>query len=180
MSSSQLSVVVADDDEQTAEVVGEMLAAGGFNTVVTHSAYEALGYLVEKKPSVIVSDVRMRGLDGLEFLQRAMAMRDPDLDVILMSGWSMLSDEQALALGSFGQLDKPFDGKILLSMVEAAAKNSKIAGTPTASCRLRTRGSTIASSRPSCSAKSRSANPECSFQSQRDRSHSKTKPCSSR
>jgi len=85
MSGARLLVV--DDDPASCEAVAEGLRAEGFDVVTALGGNEALARARERVFDVVVSDVRMRDLDGLTLLQ-TLRRETPDLCVILMTAFA--------------------------------------------------------------------------------------------
>lgn len=79
------SVIVVDDEASIRDAVQQWLSLSGFNVQVHSRAEDCLAALPDHFPGVILSDVRMPGMSGLEFLARLQRF-DPDLPVILLTG----------------------------------------------------------------------------------------------
>jgi CheY-like chemotaxis protein len=84
---SPIRVLVADDDEDVRELVRTVLAERNFDVTVAADGSEALQLLSEQDFAVLLTDVRMPGMDGLE-LVRAAKQRRPDLRTLFMSGYA--------------------------------------------------------------------------------------------
>ena len=94
------------------------------------SGEEALRRLAQERFDVVVLDVKMPGLGGLEALRR-MKQRHPGVKVILMTGHGSVKDtELGLALGAMAYLQKPVDLDVLLDTVRAAVGEGGSGGRP--------------------------------------------------
>ena len=114
------NVWVVDDDSSIRWVLERTLKAADIKVQVFESAESLLEQLEHDKPSVIVSDIRMPGMDGLE-LPEQIAGIDPELPVIIMTAHSDLdSAVSSYELGAFDYLPKPFDVDEALSMIQRA------------------------------------------------------------
>jgi CheY-like chemotaxis protein len=82
-----IRILVADDDEDVRELVRAVLAERNFEVTVAVDANEALQLLSERDFAVLLTDLRMPGMDGLE-LARAAKQRRPDLRTLFMSGYA--------------------------------------------------------------------------------------------
>ncbi|MEE4202541.1 MAG: response regulator [Halieaceae bacterium] len=101
------SVLVVDDDASTRGALGQALGDEGYHVSTAASGNEAWRHFVDYKPHVVISDVRMRDGDGVALLEKIRAV-DPVTPVfILMSGFSDISPQAALAKGANAYFDKP-------------------------------------------------------------------------
>lgn len=116
------SVLVIDDDEDNREVLGEVLGEAGYSVVCARDGAEALQLLGELRPDVILLDLHMPIMDGLEF--RAAQRRDPSLariPTVVMSAADRLKDRLA-ELAPAEMLRKPVKLAHLLSIVKRYAQ----------------------------------------------------------
>lgn len=115
-------ILVVDDDADLLELLTIRLTAAGYRTDVAHSAEAALNYLDVTRPQLIISDMKMSGMDGMalfEQVHRAL----PALPVIILTAHGTIPDAvAAVQRGVFGYLAKPFDSKTLLTHVSQALR----------------------------------------------------------
>ena len=106
-------ILIVDDEPQIGEFLGEYLTEKGYEAFFTDQGEEALEYIKRAKPHILLLDVRMAGMDGIEVLKRAKAL-DPNIGVIMITA---LRDEelgrQALQLGAADFITKPVDFEYL-------------------------------------------------------------------
>ena len=113
-----LSVLFVDDEEELVSAVVERLELRGVDAVGVTSGDEALHRLRERPFDVVVIDVRMPGIGGLEVL-RTINRRHPGVKVILMTGHGSAEDsEVGRRLGAVAYLQKPVDLEDLLATIE--------------------------------------------------------------
>ncbi len=113
-------VWVIDDDSSIRWVLEKALQKAGLDVVGFESGTRALKQLDREEPAVIVSDIRMPGIDGLELLER-ISDCCPDLPVIIMTAHSDLdSAVSAYKGGAFEYLPKPFDVDEATALVQRA------------------------------------------------------------
>jgi two-component system C4-dicarboxylate transport response regulator DctD len=120
------SVIVVDDEAPIREAVEQWLSLSGFQVQLFSRAEDCLAQLPEHFPGVILSDVRMPGMGGLELLGQLQA-RDPDLPVILLTGHGdvpMAVD--AMRDGAYDFLEKPFTPETLLSSLRRALEKRRL------------------------------------------------------
>ncbi len=114
------SILIVDDDEGIRAVLEELLTLKGFETIAAASAVDAVRVLGDHVPNVILLDIAMPGLSGLDALPTMIAMA-PTAAVIMVSG---SSDEeiarQTLARGAFDYVIKPIDVVYLMRSIDAA------------------------------------------------------------
>ncbi len=111
-------ILLVDDDADTRSVFRTKLEHSGYELDEAESAEEALGKVMSFDPAVVITDVRMEGMTGLELLNR---LRESmaGVDVIVMTGHdSMTSAVEAMKSGAFDYLVKPVGLKELESVVE--------------------------------------------------------------
>jgi two-component system nitrogen regulation response regulator GlnG len=118
-------VWIIDDDRSIRWVFEKALEREGISHRTFSAAQEALDKLPEETPQVVVSDIRMPGLTGLEFMQQLKA-KLPSTPVIIMTAYSDL--ESAVAAfqgGAFEYLPKPFDVDHAVELVRRALDESR-------------------------------------------------------
>lgn len=114
------SVMVVDDEGSIRSAVEQWLSLSGFQVQLFARADECLARLPEHFPGVILSDVRMPGLSGLELLAEV-RRRDPDLPVILLTGHGDVPMAvEAMRDGAYDFLEKPFSPEALLGSLRRA------------------------------------------------------------
>src|SRR5574337_1068539 len=102
-------VLVVDDEPAAVELLQEFLVAKGYEVIAASNGAEAVQKVVEERPHLILLDVRMPRMDGLEALRRIREI-DKEVAVIMVTG---VNEEeigrQAMALGAFDYIVKPLD-----------------------------------------------------------------------
>ncbi len=115
-------LLLVDDDDALRKVLSFKLKKQGFDVVSVASGDEAYGKIKNGKFDLLISDMRMPGLSGIELLEKAKTL-NPDLEVILMTAFAEVSDAVlAVKLGAFDYLTKPFDDDQLFVTVDKALK----------------------------------------------------------
>jgi two-component system, NtrC family, response regulator HydG len=113
-------ILIVDDDEQILDMLGELLEEEGYTVAKALSGEAALGILDEGGYDLVISDVRMPGMDGFEVLKQVSA-RFSGVRVIMMTGYTEDYDiSDVLLLGAYDYITKPFDGsRVILSVQNA-------------------------------------------------------------
>ena len=121
------TVWLVDDDASIRFVLEKALTRAGFHAESFSNAEDVLQALEYSQPTVLVSDVRMPGMDGMTLLE-GIVQDNPGLPVIIMTAHSDLdSAVQAFQKGAFEYLAKPFDLNEAITLVESACRaNSRI------------------------------------------------------
>lgn len=115
--SDKQTILVVDDDLHIREVLEARLSSAGFRVFTAAGARKALGVLSDKQVDLMISDVRMPGMGGMELLREVRALR-PELPVILLTAYGTIPDAvHAIKAGAVDYLTKPFKGRDFLLKV---------------------------------------------------------------
>ena len=113
-------VLLVDDEREYVTTLAERMQMRGLDPQVAYSGEEALKVLETNVPDVMVLDLKMPGIDGLEVLRRT-KRRHPQIQVIILTGHGSERDEAtARRMGAFDHLQKPVDINDLLRVMEQA------------------------------------------------------------
>ncbi|MFC2172989.1 3-deoxy-7-phosphoheptulonate synthase [Acidobacteriota bacterium] len=113
-------ILVVDDDESMAQGLSELLAREGHNVSQALSAEEAVEQLRNEDVDLILSDMRMSGMDGMGLLEHVKKER-PLTEVVIITGYSTVpSAVEALQKGAFHYIGKPFQLEEVRSIVSQA------------------------------------------------------------
>lgn len=122
MIEAKQKILTVDDDPDILKLLGMRLEAAGYQVVAAKNGEEALAQIALSRPALIISDLRMPGMDGLALFD-AVHLADPALPLILLTAHGSIPEAvDATQRGVFGFLTKPFDSKSLLQQVEAALR----------------------------------------------------------
>jgi DNA-binding response OmpR family regulator len=114
------SVLLVDDEKEYVTTLAERMHMRGFEPEVAFSGEQALEILENSIPDIIVLDLKMPGIDGLEVLRRVKKSH-PQIQVIILTGHGSERDEAAARRwGAFDHLQKPVDINDLVSVMERA------------------------------------------------------------
>jgi DNA-binding NtrC family response regulator len=116
----KLRVLVVDDDEDICLYLREFLTREGFRVATVSKAPDALVEIRQGRHQIVLLDVRLPGVDGLELLRQIRAI-DSDICVIVMTGYpSVQSAVESMKAAAFDYLQKPFDLQDLRVVLERA------------------------------------------------------------
>ena len=111
------SVLIVDDDRDIRETLQEILEQEGYEVLVAKNGQEALARARERRPAVVLLDLFMPVMDGVEFRRRQ--LQDPelaDIPVVVVSAAADVEDRLG-ALGATGLLEKPLQIEQLFEVV---------------------------------------------------------------
>ncbi|MGH7462869.1 MAG: response regulator, partial [Longimicrobiales bacterium] len=109
-------VMVIDDERAILDTVEILLRGEGFEPCVLQNSREALERLAQESPDIVLTDIRMPGVTGLDILE-AVRERDPEVPVILMTAQASLqSAVKAVNQGAYYYLQKPFSNAELVAL----------------------------------------------------------------
>lgn len=121
----ELKILLVDDEEEFVSTLAERLQFRNIPTLMATTGDDALRLAESERPSVVVLDVMMPGMGGLEVLQR-LKKRYPDIQIILLTGRSSTKDGiQGMRLGAFDYLMKPIKIEELIDKMNEALAASE-------------------------------------------------------
>ena len=117
---TQMALMLVDDEERVLQTTGKLLSRKGLEALTATSGQQALDLLDAEYVDVVILDVKMPGMDGLETL-RQIKSRHPLVEVIMLTGHGTIdSAVEGMRLGAYDYLTKPCELGELLSKSEAA------------------------------------------------------------
>lgn len=118
----KVTVLLVDDDPVMRETVCEQLSAYSYAVTTSESAVQALEIMKKQSFEIVLSDIKMPGMSGMEFLKEVSGI-DPDLPVVLLTGHAGIDNAiQAVVNRAFDFIQKPFTISLLLRSVEKAVE----------------------------------------------------------
>jgi two-component system response regulator MprA len=119
------TVLVADDNDVAQRLCRRVLEKAGYGVLIAADGLQAVDVAFKQKPEMILMDVAMPGIDGLEAMRRIKAEM-PTMPIVIASAHSMASDrERFLAAGADDVLSKPFRLADLIAIVAKLAAARK-------------------------------------------------------
>lgn len=123
---SDIRIMVVDDEPDFVELFVNRFRKRGLDVVGVHSGHEALEFLKDHDMDVVVLDVKMPGMDGIETLKE-IKKRYPGVEVVMLTGHgSVESGLQGMAYGAYDYVMKPFKIEDLMSRIKKAKERRDI------------------------------------------------------
>ena len=120
------TILIVDDNPVNMKLIRVLLAKEGYDVRTASDANEALGVLSEFRPGLILMDIQLPGIDGLELTRRLKAEPSTrDIPIIGLTAYAMKGDEERiLAAGCDGYIPKPIDTRTLPHFIKGRLKKA--------------------------------------------------------
>jgi DNA-binding NtrC family response regulator len=119
-------ILIVDDEANARAALSEILREDGYSTETAADGFKALGKLEEFQPDVVLTDLKMPGLDGIGLMEKAQATHSEATFVVMTAFGSISSAVEAVKKGAYNYLTKPLDFSVLAVVVERAVERSRL------------------------------------------------------
>jgi two-component system, cell cycle response regulator DivK len=118
------AILIVDDNPVNMKLIRVLLAGEGYEVRTASDATEALGILQAFRPGLILLDIQLPGIDGLELTRRLKSQPSTrDIPILGLTAYAMKGDEERiLAAGCDGYIPKPIDTRTLPGFIKACLK----------------------------------------------------------
>ena len=121
-----MKIAIVDDEQDMRQSISQWLALSGYDTETFPSAEEALKTLGPDYPGIVISDIKMPGMDGIQFLKKLMGS-DSALPVIMITGHGDVPMAvEAMRIGAFDFLEKPFNPDRMSELAKKATNARRL------------------------------------------------------
>ncbi|GAA6207434.1 sigma-54 dependent transcriptional regulator [Cognatishimia sp. WU-CL00825] len=121
-----MKIAIVDDEKDMRQSISQWLALSGYDTETFASAEDALKVLGADYPGIVISDIKMPGMDGMQFLKKLMGS-DSALPVIMITGHGDVPMAvEAMRVGAFDFLEKPFNPDRMSQLAKKAANARRL------------------------------------------------------
>ena len=120
------TILVVDDKEMMRDSVASSLKRAGFEVASAERGDSAIEQIARRRPDVVITDLKMPGMTGIELLAQIRAI-DDELPVVLMTAFGTIETAvEAMRLGAFDYITKPFEGDELVITVKRAVSHGRV------------------------------------------------------
>ncbi|WP_439523501.1 sigma-54-dependent transcriptional regulator [Marivita sp.] len=121
-----MKIAIVDDEKDMRQSISQWLALSGYDTETFSSAEEALGTVGADYPGIVISDIKMPGMDGIQLLRKLMGS-DSALPVIMITGHGDVPIAvEAMRIGAFDFLEKPFNPDRMSDLAKKATNARRL------------------------------------------------------
>jgi len=121
-----MKIAIVDDEQDMRQSISQWLALSGYDTETFPSAEDALKALGAEYPGIVISDIKMPGMDGMQFLKKLMGA-DSSLPVIMITGHGDVPMAvEAMRVGAFDFLEKPFNPDRMTQLAKKATNARRL------------------------------------------------------
>ncbi len=119
-------VLVIEDNKNNMRLITKFLNKAGYETIEAETGEEGIRLALEKKPDLILIDIKLPGMDGLETTRKLKECNDIEaVPIIAVTSYAMVGDrEQYLKEGFAGYIEKPLDPFTIIKEIEQIWKKS--------------------------------------------------------
>lgn len=125
MSISNALILVIDDQPGIRRLLAEVLQEDGYDVAVAANGQEALQKVKEITPSLILMDMKMPGMDGLETFRELKKIGKAERVVMMTAYGELELVKEALSLGAYKYITKPFDINVIKTTIKEAIRFEK-------------------------------------------------------
>src|SRR5512136_1764539 len=121
-----IQILIVDDQVNTCKSLQAILKKSGYRSEYTLSAEDGLKRVQSEHFDIVISDIRMPGMDGMQFLEELKKIQ-PHLVVIMITGYATIkSAVETIQKGAYDYLPKPFTPDEVRVIIERAAERSQL------------------------------------------------------
>jgi len=122
-SRSLATIMVVDDEPRACQILEKILRQDGYRVVTATSGQQALALASEARPQLILLDIVMPEMDGVATLRELRRLDQPCTVILLTAQGTLQTAREAMMLGAYDYITKPFNLEFLKSVVRQALKD---------------------------------------------------------
>jgi DNA-binding NtrC family response regulator len=124
--SNQIEIVVVDDNVEMGQVVTDLLSEEGYRVKYFTSAYDALLFFKQNVPHVLITDLKMKDIDGMAFLKKMQTNYSEVVTIMMTAFGSIETAIEAMKTGAYHYITKPFKNTEMILLVKRAFEKSML------------------------------------------------------
>jgi two-component system response regulator AtoC len=126
MMMQKIKILVVDDEAIVRESLGDWLKDDGYQVFTAENGHEALDVIEKERPGIMIADLIMPGMDGIELMKRAKA-RQPGIEVIIITAYASIPTAiTAMKEGAYDYIEKPFCPERAELLVKKLAEHQEL------------------------------------------------------
>ncbi|MEW6684903.1 MAG: response regulator [Candidatus Edwardsbacteria bacterium] len=126
MTAKDSFILIVDDDSRFRKILEFTLKESGYHPSSAENGIKALELMKEKHYDLILADLKMPGMNGIEFLQRVKEI-NPNIEVVMITAYASISSAlEAMKLGAYDYITKPFKREEILPVIERALEKIRL------------------------------------------------------
>lgn len=119
-------ILIVDDETDMCDLLGHLMEQEGWTPLIANTGKAALERMREKEPDVMLLDMKMPGMDGMEVMQRARQIL-PDLPIVIVTAYAEVKGAiEAMKSGAHDYIGKPFEHHEVIRVVHRAVKEGEL------------------------------------------------------
>lgn len=119
------TILVVDDEKEICDLFQDILTQEGYKVLTATNGMEAISLGKQNRFDLAVLDIKMPGMDGIEAFQKLKKVKK-DMEVIILTGYGTLKTaKEAMRLGAYDYLTKPFDLGLVKNIIREALERKK-------------------------------------------------------
>jgi CheY-like chemotaxis protein len=121
-------ILIVEDNEKNMYLISFILKKNSYEVIEATSGEQGVELAIKEKPDMIIMDIQLPGIDGLEATKRLRASKaDGEIPIIALTSYAMIGDkEKALEAGCTGYIEKPINPDTVLSQIEKYLKKQAV------------------------------------------------------
>ena len=125
-SDERVRILVVDDEEMIREMLFDVLSQAGYTAKTAKDGNDAIAQIENEPFEIVITDLKMPGMSGLELLQRVQKI-NPDICVLIITAHSTVeSAVSAMKLGAYDYICKPFELEEMKVIIERAVERQRL------------------------------------------------------
>lgn len=119
------TILVVDDEKEICDLFQDILTQEGYKVLTATNGMEAISLGEQNRFNLAILDIKMPGMDGIEVFQKLKKTKG-DMEVIILTGYGTLKTaKEAMRLGAYDYLTKPFDLGLVKNIIREALERKK-------------------------------------------------------